>query len=82
MVSFDFLYDDEADGPMKQIVDSVSTAAVKAKKAFSEAMDTPTGKSVRTAATVGLVVGVALGTMTIVGAGANAVARTVFGARS
>lgn len=79
MFSFDFLYDDEAKGPMSQMADAIGGAASKVKAVVSEAFDTPTGKNVKTAAAAGLVIGVFLATLTVVGAAGSAVARTVFG---
>lgn len=79
MFSFDFLYDDEAKGPMSQFADAIGSAASKVKETVSQAFDTPTGKSVKTAASIGLVIGVFLATITVVGAAGSAVARGVFG---
>lgn len=79
MFSFDFLYDDEAQGPMSQMADAIGSAASKVKKVVSDAFETPTGKNVKAAVSVGLVIGACLATVTVVAAAGSAIARGVFG---
>ena len=78
MALFAFLYDDEAPGPLAVIGDAVSSTCSKAAKAVGEALDTETGKKVKDAAGVGLVVGAGVGVAVLVIGTASGIVNSIF----
>ncbi len=79
MASFDFLYDDEAPGPVEQVRSALNTLFTSAKEKTDSALQTKTGQNVTSAASAGLVIGVGLGVVILVAGSAYGVVHKVFG---
>lgn len=76
---FDFLYDDEALNPIEKLGRAVSGTADSVKETISDAANSTAGRWVKNAATVGLVVGTAVGSAALMIGISNGIVDSLFG---